>query len=68
MYIHLLVWGEGITLVGKGVEFRNGDSAAVATLRKCYALRLQRDVCNICFQFMNKVKKPVQGIYKAYSK
>jgi hypothetical protein len=47
MYIHLLVWEEGIPLVGKGVEFPNGDLAAVATLRKFYALLLQRDVCNI---------------------
>jgi hypothetical protein len=47
MYIHLLVLEEGITLVGKGMQFPNGDSAAVATLRKFYAIRLQRDVCNI---------------------
>jgi hypothetical protein len=63
MYIHLLVWGEGITLVGKGVEFRNGDWAAVATLRKCYALRLQRDVCNFFFQFMNEIKKSQCRVY-----
>jgi hypothetical protein len=35
MYINLLVWEEGIPL--EGVEFPNGDWAAVATLRKFYA-------------------------------
>jgi hypothetical protein len=37
MKFHLLVWEEGIALVGEEMEFPNGDWAVVATLRKCYA-------------------------------
>jgi hypothetical protein len=47
--------GRGHSTGGQGGGVSNGDWAAVATLRKCYALRLQRDVCNI-FKFMNEVK------------
>jgi hypothetical protein len=42
MNIHFLVWEEGIPLVGEEVEFPSGYRAAVAMLRKCYALRPQR--------------------------
>jgi hypothetical protein len=52
---------------GQGVKFPDGDWAAVATLRKFYALRLQSGVCNIFFQFMNEVKKSMH-VYKAYNK